>query len=241
MLVSLLLYAGPAAAQQFASLSLPAAGERGSTGSFARALFEAPVDALIAGAGPSSAAPRSFTGQDRVEATRGERPEMDPVGGLQLSVLGGVQLRGSASGAGGIALGYYKRSTGGLGFEVEGAFTRGPTGDVAHAIFSVVLQSGVRSAKLVPYLAFGGGVYRANERLRDAVREVLPEFGVAIQEQTETGPIIGVGFGVRYYLSPKVSFRADYREFRALTTGEGGFFDRLYALRRIAGFLSFDF
>lgn len=169
-----------------------------------------------------------------------ERPPMDPVGGFQLSVMGGVQLRGSASGALGLALGYYKRSTGNVGLELEGALTRGPSGEVYHGLMNLILQSGSRAARMVPYLSIGGGIYHAREKIRDSVAEELPDFGIEPVEEQETGALIAAGFGIRYFLTDGISFRADYREFRALTTGEGGFFDRLFALRRIAGFLSFD-
>lgn len=182
----------------------------------------------------------TFRGFDLQEAVRGERPEMDNVGGFQLSFFGGVQLRGSASGQGGLAIAYFKRSTAGLGLEMEVAYTSGPSGNVTHALASIVLQSGARSARFVPYLTIGGGAYRAQETLRESVAAELPSFGIEPTEGEETGALIAFGFGARYYLSDSLSFRADYREFRALTTGEGGFFDRLFALRRIAGFLSFE-
>jgi len=240
-----LLLSGPAAAQ---TLSESVGLDLGTTGTFALPAAPEPPAAKLKL--PASVTENSLAARLRhvavqqqegqVEATRGERPPRDPVGGFQFAILGGVQLRGSASGAGGIALGYYDRASASFGIELEGAFTRGPTGDIVHVMLSAVLQSGARSSRMVPYLTFGAGAYRAQERLRDAVRDVLPDFGIEISEETEIGPIVGVGLGVRYFLSPKVSFRADYREFRALTTGSGDFFDRLYALRRIAGYLAFD-
>ena len=69
----------------------------------------------------------------------------------------------------------------------------------------------------------------------------LPDFGIIPTNETETGPLVALGFGFRYYLGDKLSFRADFREFRAYTNGSGGFFDRLYGLRRIAGILSIEF
>lgn len=168
------------------------------------------------------------------------RPPMDRVGGFQLSLIGAVQLRGSASGMGGIALGYYKQSTGNIGLEIEATTTRGPNGEVYHGLLNLILQSGARSARMIPYLSIGGGIYHAKAKVRDSVADELPDFGITPTEETETGPILALGFGIRYYLSDGVSFRADYREFRALTTGEGDFFDRLFSLRRIGGFLSFD-
>lgn len=173
--------------------------------------------------------------------TRGERPPMDPVGGFQLSLMGGVQLRGSASGQGGIALAWFRRSTAGLGLELEGAFTQGPSGEVTHALLSIILQSGARSAKLVPYLALGGGIFHAKEQVRDSVGDALEEFGIVASDGTETGPLIALGFGMRFYLSESLSLRADYREFRAITSADGGLFDRLFSLRRIGGFISIDF
>lgn len=186
----------------------------------------------------------TFTGFDPASgqqiASRDERPPMDPVGGFQVSLVGGVQLRGTASGQGGIALGYYKRSTGNVGVEIEGGFTSGPGGRIYHGLLSLVLQSGTRATRMIPYVTLGAGAFRAEEDLRDRLAEALPEFGIDPTGETETGALVAFGFGIRYYLSDSVSFRADYREFRALTTGEGSFFDRLFALRRIGGFLSFD-
>lgn len=170
-----------------------------------------------------------------------QAPERDPVGGFALGVLAGVQLRGSGSGQFGLSLAWFKRSTSNVGFEFEGAITRGPDGKVYHGLLSVILQSGSRATRMVPYLAFGGGVFHAREQLRDSVREALPDFGIDPTEETETGGLIAFGFGVRYYLSEKLSFRADYREMRAITTAAGGLFDKLYSMRRIGGFLIFQF
>lgn len=170
-----------------------------------------------------------------------QAPERDPVGGFALGVLAGVQLRGSGSGQFGLSLAWFKRSTSNVGFEFEGAITRGPDGKVYHGLLSVILQSGSRATRMVPYLAFGGGVFHAREQLRDSVREALPNFGIDPTAETETGGLIAFGFGVRYYLSETLSFRADYREMRAITTAAGGFFDKLYSMRRIGSFLIFQF
>ena len=168
-------------------------------------------------------------------------PERDPVGGFALGVLAGVQLRGSASGQFGLSLAWFKRSTSNVGFEFEGAFTRGLDGQVYHGLVSVILQSGSRATRMVPYLALGGGVFHAREQLRDAVRQALPNFGINFEEGTETGGLIAFGFGVRYYLNEKMSFRADYREMRAITSASGSFFDKLHSMRRIGGILMFQF
>lgn len=208
-----------------------------------------PGAALAAEAGEEESASGGTSGlflpvallQD-IQTTRVEaRPPADKVGGFQLSLFGGVQLRGSASGAGGVALAYFSRSTAAVGFEIEGAFTRGPSGQVYHGLASIILQSGARTSRMVPYLSFGGGFYRAEEKLRDAVRDALPNFGIEPTEGTESGALIAIGFGVRYYLAGSMSFRADYREFRAFTSADGSLFDKLFAMRRIAGYFSIDF
>ena len=170
-----------------------------------------------------------------------ETPERDSVGGFALGLLAGVQLRGSASGQFGLSLAWFKQSTSNVGFEFESAFTRGPDGEVYHGLLSVILQSGSRATRMVPYLALGGGVFHAREQLRDSVREALPDFGITPEERTETGGMIAFGFGVRYYLNEKMSFRGDYREMRGITTAEGGFFDKLHSMRRIAGILMIRF
>ncbi len=171
---------------------------------------------------------------------RSDRPPSDPVGGFQISVIAGVQMRGSASGHLGAAVGYFTRSTGNVGIEIEGGVTRGPNGQVNHGLVSMIFQSGGRSSKLAPYLALGGGIYHAKERLRDRVAETLPEFGIETTGGLETGPLIAFGIGFRIFLSEKVSFRADYRELRAITGGSGSILDRLFSMRRIGGFLSFQ-
>lgn len=170
-----------------------------------------------------------------------EPPQRDPVGGFQLGILAGVQLRGSASGQFGLSLGWYKRSTSNVGFELEGAFTRGPDGEIYHGLLSLVLQSGSRSTRLVPFVTIGGGIFHASEKLRDPLRDALPDFGIDPIEDSETGGLIAFGLGIRYYLSETMSFRADYREMRGITTAEGDLFDRLHSMRRIAGTLIFQF
>ena len=171
---------------------------------------------------------------------RSDRPPADPVGGFQISVLAGVQMRGSASAHAGIAISYFKRSTGNVGIEIEGGITRGPNGQVNHGLVSMIFQSGGRASTLAPYVSVGGGIYHAKERLRDRVAETLPEFGIETTGGLENGLLIAVGLGARFFLSEKVSFRADYREIRAFTGGSGGLLDRLFSLRRIGGFLSFQ-
>lgn len=171
---------------------------------------------------------------------RDDRPTPDPVGGFQISLVAGVQMRGSASGHAGIAVGYFKRSTGNVGIEMEGGITRGPNGQINHGLLSMVFQSGGRSSKLAPYVTVGGGLYHAKEQLRDRVADALPTFGIVPTEELETGPLIAFGLGFRIFLSEKVSFRADYREMRAITGGAGSLFNRIFSLRRIGGFLSFQ-
>ncbi len=171
---------------------------------------------------------------------RADRPPSDPVGGFQIAIMGGVQMRGSASGHVGVAFSYFKRSTGNVGIELEAAVSRGPNGQINHGLLSLIFQSGGRSSKLAPYLAVGGGVYHANESLRGRVADALPIFGIEPKEELETGALIAFGLGFRFYLSESVSFRADYREMRAITTGSGNLFDRIFSLRRIGGFLAFQ-
>jgi len=200
----------------------------------------------VADAGPGATsspapAPLSLDPGPQQGGVSPEAPERDPVGGFALGILAGVQLRGSASGQFGLSLAWFKRSTSNVGFEFEGAFTRGLDGQVYHGLLSVILQSGSRATRMVPYLALGGGIFHANEQLRDSVRDALPNFGIAPVEGSETGGLIAFGFGVRYYLSEKLSFRGDYREMRAITTSEGSFFDKLHSMRRIGGFLMIQF
>lgn len=177
--------------------------------------------------------------QSQIEVTRGDRPPMDRVGGFQLSAFFGAQLRGSASGTAGLAIGYYKPTTASIGGELETGAIRGPTGNVYYGLMSIVLQSGARSARMVPYATLGAGAYHATEQVQDNLKIALASIGIVLPEESETGLLLGFGVGVRYYLSPTVSFRVDYREFRGLTSSDSSFWDRWYAMRRIAGFFSF--
>jgi len=201
----------------------------------------------VADAGPATASSPGVAGlfldpgPQQTPGVSPVAPERDPVGGFALGLLAGVQLRGSASGQFGVTLGWFKRSTSNVGFEFEGAFTRGPDGQVYHGLLSVILQSGSRATRMVPYLAIGGGIFHAREELRDSVREALPSFGIDPVAGTETGGLIAFGFGVRYYLNEKMSSRGDSREMRAITTAEGNFFDKLHSMRRIGGILMFQF
>lgn len=191
--------------------------------------------------GHGDAAGKSPTAGRQQVTEAQEPPPRDKVGGFQFGLLGGVQLVGSASGQGGVTLGYFKPSTAAIGLEAEAGITLGPNGEVYHGLLSIVLQSGARSSRIVPYLSLGGGVFRAEVDLRDAVEEELPNFGIDLPDSEEEGPLIAVGLGVRYYLSDWLSLRLDYREFRALTQVDSDFLDRLFALRRIGGMLSLEF
>lgn len=192
-------------------------------------------------ADPATGAPARVLNLSPQQGVSTQPPPRDPVGGFVVGVLAGVQLRGSASGQFGVTLGWFKQSTSNVGFELEGAYTRGPDGEVYHGLLSVILQSGSRSTRMVPYLALGGGLFNAREKVRDAVAAALPDFGIDASAQSETGGLIAAGFGIRYYLNEKMSFRADYREMRAITTASGSLIDRLHSMRRIAGILMIRF
>ncbi len=221
--LALLLVSGIAGGQELAAVS-GAEASGGTTGFFLG----------------SSLAPDPAPSPQR-SGVSAEAPERDPVGGFTVGILAGVQLRGSGSGQFGLSLAWFNRSTSNVGLEFEGAVTRGPDGQVYHGLMSVILQSGSRAARMVPYLAVGGGVFHAREQLRDTVADALPDFGIDPVEGTETGGLFAFGFGVRYYLSEKLSFRGDYREMRAITTADGGIFDRIHSMRRIGGFLMIQF
>ena len=173
--------------------------------------------------------------------TDGNRPTLDRVGGFQLNLFGAAQLVGSSSGQVGATLAYFRPTTAALGLELEGAATFGPSGRVYHGLLSVILQSGARSAKMAPYLAIGGGFYHAEIDLQAAVQEELEIFGIELGDEVERGPLLALGFGVRYYVSDHMAIRLDFREFRALTQTDGGFLDRLFALRRVGGMVSIEF
>ena len=168
-------------------------------------------------------------------------PEADPVGGLTMSLLAGSQFVGSTAAQAGFTLGYYSRGAGLVGFEFEGALTLGPAGRVYHGLLNVVLQTGARTSKIVPYVVLGGGMFRAQVDLQDSVEQELQNFDVVLGDTTETGPMIDFGLGVRYFLSDGLSIRLDYREFRALRESDDSFFDRLFALRRIGAMLAVEF
>lgn len=210
----------------------------------ATVLFAALTTAVPAAATSEDARSAGTTGHFVLggQATRvDQRPAADKVGGFQLSLIGGVQLRGSASGQFGVALAYFKSSTAAVGVEVEAVFTQGPNGKVYTGVTSLILQSGARASRMVPYFAIGLGYFRAEENLRDAVADALPGFGIPATNRSETGGLLAFGFGIRYFMAPNISFRFDLREFKLVTSASGNIFDRLFSMRRIAGFLSFDF
>jgi len=170
-------------------------------------------------------------------------PFADPANGVVVSILGGSVFSGASAFQTGAAFAYFFGPKAAVGFEAEGDFTFGPGGRVIQGMGSFVVQAGARTSKFVPYFAIGGGYLRATSKFPDATQAVLDDFGIVTEPKTQTGPFFQLGGGVRFYMKPGLSFRADIRFFRTPLDLEvdTGFFDGLYAMRRIAGMVSFDF
>lgn len=200
-------------------------------------LLLAPVTALATG-------PGADPGGQQEEEGRQPPPPEDEIGGLQLALLGGSQFRATSSGQVGAAVAYFFKPNATFGFELEGGATFGPGGDVLHGMANVILQAGARTSRIVPYVTGGVGVFRAEVSLPSNIQGRLDEFGLQVPRNDETAPFLNFGGGARYYLKEGISLRGDYREFRALLDlqeGNPSLSDRLFALRRIAAMISFEF
>lgn len=170
-------------------------------------------------------------------------PVSDPASGVVFSVLGGSVFSGASAFQTGTALAYYFGPKAAIGIEVEGNLTLGPGGRVAQGMGSIIFQTGARTSKFVPYIAVGGGYLYAKSSFRASTQEVLDRFGIDPQPKTEQTPFFQFGGGVRFYIKPKIAFRADIRFALVPLTLEGNpsFWARLFAMRRIAGMVSWDF
>lgn len=170
-------------------------------------------------------------------------PVEDPASGIVFSILGGSVFSGASAFQTGAAVAYYFGPKAAIGFEVEGNFTFGPAGRVTQVMGSLIFQAGARTSKFVPYVAFGGGYLRATSSFPAATQEVLDRFGIDPQPKTEQTPFFQFGGGMRFYIKPAMAFRADIRFAQVPLTLDGdlSFSDRLFAMRRIAGMVSWDF
>lgn len=168
-------------------------------------------------------------------------PYPDDVGGFQLGMFGGSVFSGSNALQVGGTLTYFLRPTARVGFEIEGATTLGPGGRVLHANGNLVLQAGARTSRIVPYATVGGGFVRATLDLPEATREELDRLGVVVAPDTESGPALNYGLGVRYYVRESIALRADFRSFLVVRETDESFYERLYTVNRIAGMLSMEF
>ena len=170
-------------------------------------------------------------------------PVSDPANGVVFSVFGGSVFSGSSAFQTGAAFAYYFGPKAAIGFEVEGNLTFGPGGRVAQGMGSLIFQTGARTSKFVPYVAVGGGYLYAKSKFPAATQEVLDRFGIDPQPETEQVPFFQFGGGVRFYIKPNIAFRADVRFAQVPLTlvGDPSFWDRLFAMRRIAGMVSWDF
>lgn len=188
---------------------------------------------------PTGARPTQEQEQQRPEPP----PVLDPASGAVFSVLGGSIWSGASAFQTGAAFAYFFGDKASFGFEVEGAVTFGPGGRVSQVMGSFVWQTGARTSKFVPFFAGGVGYLHATSEYPSDTQDVLDEFGIDPQPKTEQGPFVQYGGGLRYYLRPSISIRADVR-FALVPLDlevDPGFWDRLYGMRRIAGMLSWDF
>jgi opacity protein-like surface antigen len=165
----------------------------------------------------------------------------DQVGGANVSVMVGSMFGASTAAQVGGSIGYFLKPNATLGFEVEGDFTFGLDGRVAQIFGSLVLQTGARTSKIVPYGTIGAGIMYAKFDPRQAIKDELNALGIVIREDTEIAPGFALGIGVRYFMSEKVSMRGDFRNYWMWRSIQGGFNDHLYTLRRVAGGIVWEF
>jgi len=121
------------------------------------------------------------------------------------------------------------------------ALTFGLDGKVAQIFGSLVLQTGARTSKIVPYGTIGVGMMYAKFDPRQAIKEELEALGIVIEEDTELAPGIALGIGVKYYLREGMAMKGDFRNYWMWRSIQGGFNEHLYTLRRVAGGIVWEF
>ncbi|MCH7824144.1 MAG: hypothetical protein IH849_05030 [Acidobacteria bacterium] len=180
--------------------------------------------------------------QEQEAARRDPPPVIDPASGPVFSVFGGSVFSGSSAFQTGATLAYFFGPKANIGVEAEGNLTIGPGGRVAQFMGSLVMQAGARTSKFVPYIAVGAGLLRASARFPQEKTDALAELGISLQLTTETAPFFQFGGGLRFYFSPKLAFRVDTRFAQVALDLDGvSFGDSLFAMRRVAGMVSWDF
>ena len=186
---------------------------------------------------PATKAPLQQQGQGAPQAP----PLRDPAGGPVVSVFGGSVFSGASTFQVGGAFAYFFGAKATLGFEVEGATTFGPGGRVVHGQGSLIIQTGARASKFVPYVALGVGYLRASTQLPSRTAEVLVSLGINPRPKVENAPYVHFGGGVRFYLKPNMAVRGDVRFAQvALDIPDQSFTDT-FPMRRVAAMLSWDF
>jgi len=168
-------------------------------------------------------------------------PPPDQVGGANVSVLVGSMFGASTAAQIGGSVGYFFKPSATIGFEVEGDLTFGLDGKVAQIFGSLVLQTGARTSKIVPYGTIGAGLMYAKFDPRQPIKDSLEALGIVIKNDTEVAPGIALGIGVRYFLSEKMSMRGDFRNYWMWRSIQGGFNEHLYTMRRVAGGIVWEF
>ncbi len=168
-------------------------------------------------------------------------PPPDQVGGANVSVLVGSMFGASTAAQVGGSIGYFFKPNATFGFEVEGDLTFGLDGKVAQIFGSLVLQTGARTSKIVPYGTIGAGVMYAKFDPRQGIKDELEALGIVIEEDTEIAPGFALGIGVRYFMSEKISMKGDFRNYWMWRSIQGDFNEHLYTLRRVAGGIVWEF
>ena len=180
--------------------------------------------------------------QEQQAERRDPPPVIDPASGPVFSVFGGSVFSGSSAFQTGATFAYFFGPKASIGFEAEGNLTIGPGGRVAKFMGSLVMQTEARTSKFVPYIALGGGLLRASTRFPQKKTDALTELGISLQLTTETAPFFQFGGGLRFYFRPKLAFRVDARFAQVALDVDGvSFGDSLFAMRRVAGMVSWDF
>jgi len=147
-------------------------------------------------------------------------PPPDQVGGASASVVVGSMFGASTAAQVGGSFGYSFGSSASIG---------------------LVLQTGARTSKIVPYGTIGVGMMYAKFDPRQAIKEELEALGIVIEEDTELAPGIALGIGVKYYLREGMAMKGDFRNYWMWRSIQGGFNEHLYTLRRVAGGIVWEF